>query len=321
MYKIAIVTTYHGCFPNTINFWIKSVELNPTIDFLLFTDLPVNNPPRNLKIIPKSFEEIVKIAQSNFDFKISCSRPYKYPDYRPAFGEIFADYLKDYDFWGYSEHDMLYGDLRAFFTDQLLNQFDRFLGNGHLSIYRNRYDINMAYKECPHPNYKMVYTNDRNFYFEEYFGTSYYWDKKKHNRFFQKPEAFDDVDWRYGNFKRACNLDKGKGWKNLIYIFEKGKIFRIYENEGKILREETLYAHFQKRSLKIETEVKDQFMIIPNSIIEYDDDINLIKLRHLAKGSFFYKRGLDIRIKRIKDKWFRFTHPNVVDIMRFPPKY
>lgn len=311
MKKIAIITTYHGKFPNSINFWFKSIEKNPTIDFFLFTDLSVNVSLPNLKVIDKSFSDIVKMAQDNFDFQISIPRAYKYPDFRPAFGEIFADYLRGYDYWGFSEQDLVYGDIRHFFPDDLLDKYDKILGNGHLTLYRNIPDVNSSYKLVENPNYKFVYTHGRNFYFEEYMGTSRYWDRFRHSRFFQE-KIFDDVNYYRADFYPDHGVAPDE--KNIIYTFENGKIYRYSEKNNKLVKTETLYVHFQKRFMKVETEVNDFFTMIPDAYIPYIPNISIEVLRKYGYyRSKFTKRYFKILKKEKITSFWKHFYPKHLD--------
>ena len=38
MKSIAFIVPYFGKLPSMFNYWLKSVEYNPSIDFLIFTD-------------------------------------------------------------------------------------------------------------------------------------------------------------------------------------------------------------------------------------------------------------------------------------------
>ena len=98
MRKIVLIILYFGRFRNDNSFWLKSVELNPSIDFLIFTDQNVE-VPENVKIVQTTFPELVKSIQNKFDFKIAIPQSYKLCDFRPAYGELFKEYIKDYDFW------------------------------------------------------------------------------------------------------------------------------------------------------------------------------------------------------------------------------
>ena len=74
--------------------------------------------------------------QSHFDFEISLERPYKLCDFRPAFGEIFADELAGYDFWGHSDLDVIFGRIRDHLPAAAF-EADKILFNGNFSLYRN----------------------------------------------------------------------------------------------------------------------------------------------------------------------------------------
>ena len=66
--------------------------------------------PDNVKVINMSFTELRKKVQSCFDFKIYLGKPYKLCDYKCAYGLIFEEYIKNYDFWGHCDLDCIYGD-------------------------------------------------------------------------------------------------------------------------------------------------------------------------------------------------------------------
>lgn len=66
----------------------------------------------------------------------------KAADFDPFYGIIFEDYLKDYDFWGHTNLDLVLGRLDRFVSDKFLETLDVF-GNdpnaicGPFSLYRN----------------------------------------------------------------------------------------------------------------------------------------------------------------------------------------
>lgn len=298
MKRIAIITFYYGQFNNMMDFWFHSVSKNPTIDFFMFTDLPIHNKPQNLKVINISFSKLISYTQEKFDFKICVPEPYKYPDFRPAFGEIFSEYLTNYDFWGFCDTDLILGDIRAFMTDELLDQYDKFLALGHFTLYRNTVEVNSTYKKCKEPNYKQVFTFGRNSAFEEYFGTSRYWDKYLPERFYQAI-PFDDLDCYKYAFTPLFKKNIGK---HFIYSYENGKLFRIYELNNKIGKQEIMYVHFQKRQMKIETSVHEKFMMVPNSFINYISNLNSNNLKHFDVSHRFYPHTLKLQLNRIYNK-------------------
>jgi len=50
--------------------------------------------------------------------------PYILVEYKPAFGHIFADYLTDYSHWGYSDIDVVFGDMTRWIDTDEWNEYD-----------------------------------------------------------------------------------------------------------------------------------------------------------------------------------------------------
>lgn len=301
MKKIAIITFYYGHFNKMMDFWFKSVEKNPTINFFMFTDLPIHNKPKNLQTINISFNELISYTQQKFDFKICVPEPYKYLDFRPAFGEIFSEYLTEYDFWGFCDTDIILGDIRTFLTDEILNQYDKFLALGHFTLYRNTIEINSTYKKCKEPNYKQVFTFGINSAFEEYFGTSRYWDKYLPERFY-KEIIFDDLNCYKYAFIPLFKKGKEDIGRHIIYSYENGKLFRIYDSNGNINKKEIMYVHFQKRQMKIETPVCENFLIIPNSFIAFIENLNSNDLKRFDVSQKCYPHVMKLHLNTIRNK-------------------
>jgi len=77
---------------------------------------------------------------------------YKVPDYKSAFGMLFEDYLKDFDFWGHCDVDIIWGDIRKYTTEEILDKHDIFSTrkrrmSGHFSLFRNTPGINRLFRQ------------------------------------------------------------------------------------------------------------------------------------------------------------------------------
>jgi hypothetical protein len=320
MKKIVIITFYYGHFGKDIEFWFHSIKNNPTIDFLIFTDLEVPIQCNNLIVIHKSFMELVEYAQQKFSFKICVPEPYKFPDFRPAFGEIFSDYLKGYDFWGFCDTDLVLGDIRAFMTNSLLEKYDKLLAMGHFSLYRNIPEVNTMYMKCEEPNYQQVFTFPRNSAFEEYFGTSRYWAINLPDKFY-KEIPFDDLDCYKYPFIPQFRKKEDKGKNYFIYSYEHNKLYRIYEMNGKLHKDETMYVHFQKRKMEIKTNVQEKFMMIPNAYIPFIENLDINKLRSFDVSQKWYPHAYILQCKRVINKWKKIKaslHPSKFGIPMLP---
>lgn len=237
-----------------------------------------------------------------YQFPIALNNPYKICDFKPAFGEIFQNEIKCYDFWGHCDTDLIFGDIRHFISDEILTNYDRILANGHLTLYRNTQVTNAMYKKAI-PSFKEVFSSNDNYAFDEAGrgnGTTLYWYRNLKHKFYINREIFDDIFTLKENFVPINYSIENK--RNFIYSFDNGILFRIYEINGTVKKEETLYVHFQKRKLFVPSIVQNRFTIIPNKIITYIETPNIDFLRKNAKDKFFNKQFFKIKIKFAKSK-------------------
>lgn len=180
MYKIAFVVSYcinnrgGDKMPAYFPVWLESCQRNPSVDFLLFLDTKESYDwPGNVKVFYMDFDQQVKLFQSKFDFLICADTPYKFCDFRVAFGEVFAEYLAGYDFWGYCDIDLIWGDIRSFVTDEVLSKYDRVYTHGHCSLWRNTPVVNSYYRTLPangYQDWKTVLSTHGSFAFDEWAG-------------------------------------------------------------------------------------------------------------------------------------------------------
>lgn len=84
----------------------------------------------------KLFTRVTDDRQKNNQMKMSLSKlqsmlskqiihlPYILVEYKPAFGHIFADYLKEYSHWGYSDIDVVFGDMSRWIDHDEWTDYD-----------------------------------------------------------------------------------------------------------------------------------------------------------------------------------------------------
>ncbi len=156
MKNIGIVITYFGKFPEWTDLFFETLKQNPTIDFIFFTDCNTQayHAP-NLIFHNMHFKEYVALVNEKLPFPFQPQNGYKICDLRPLFGFIHKELLKPYDFYGWTDMDILFGDIRSFYTDDLLSKYDVFSAStlritGHLALFKNnRYNRNI-YKKIDH---------------------------------------------------------------------------------------------------------------------------------------------------------------------------
>lgn len=270
MKKIAFIIPWIGKLPNHFQLWLNTCQSNNTVDFLLFIDdKRMFDFPQNVKVIYTNIDELKELFQKNFDFTINLDRPYKLCDYRPAYGEIFKDYIRQYDFWGHCDIDIFWGNIRQFVTDEILNKYNRIYSHGHCSLYSNTEEVNSWYRclpKCQYQNWRKVFSTERSCFYDEWGehcggGISFI---IKAN----KIDVYDVVDMadlnrKTVNFKLVGRKDLDE-YKDIYFKYENGHLFIM--NSRKIVCE-CIYVHFQKRTLKIKKTRKNSFYLLAPDIV------------------------------------------------------
>ena len=146
MQRIALLVAYFGKMPAFYKAWELSAMANDTIDFYVFTDDVAVKEHKNIFVKRMTFQNFRSLIQEKIEFEISLNTPYKLCDYRPSYGYVFCDLLKEYDWWGYCDIDMVLGDIRKFLNESVLNEYERCQRLGHICIYKNCEKINTLFK-------------------------------------------------------------------------------------------------------------------------------------------------------------------------------
>ena len=112
--KIIFIIPCIGKYPWYFPYFLKSCVYNADIDFKILSDsdIPLSVKPDNVELIPYSLEKFNEDATKALGFKINIEQAYKLCDFKPAYGSIFSDYVKGYDFWGYCDIDVIFGNKR-----------------------------------------------------------------------------------------------------------------------------------------------------------------------------------------------------------------
>ncbi|MBP5772759.1 MAG: hypothetical protein J6W35_01680 [Eubacterium sp.] len=261
MSKIILINCYFGKFPEDFDCFLKSCEKNNTVDFLFFTDDTRSDLPNNVKIINTSFEALKEAIQSKFEFEITLNSPYKLCDYKPAYGCIFEEYINGYDYWGYCDIDMVFGDIRSFLTEEVLETYDKIYQFGHLTLYKNNTVNNRVFMDEGEPFYKGAFQTDVITVFDEVDGVQKKYDQRNLKTY--KERDYADITPRHDRFllSKAYVDIKNDNHKHQIFTYENGKVFRYYLDEKQIKKEEFVYIHIQKRKLPIVEELGDNYFI------------------------------------------------------------
>lgn len=141
--KVGIIIPFFGEAPPWLPFFLRSCASNPGFEWIIFSDFDLDSAPENVRHNQISFDDFVILLEESLDLKLDVIRTdsYKLTDLKPMFGHVFAEMIDSYDYWGWGDLDVIYGDLDEHFSQQL-GKFDvischTYLLSGHLTILRN----------------------------------------------------------------------------------------------------------------------------------------------------------------------------------------
>lgn len=221
--KICFVACYFGAWPKHINLLLKSCQYNPSVDFLLVSDCgPLPQAPENVRVVPVTLGALKQRITEQLGMEVALNRPYKLCDFKTAYGVILADYLQGYDFWGCTDLDQVYGRIRQFVPDDLLDAHDVIAARpwyltGFFFLFRNNERVNCLFQESR--DYRRVYQQEEHFSFIE---CNFAWQELRTGR------SIEDIDTEIESMTEVIRREERNGlrvcfianeWKSETSIF------------------------------------------------------------------------------------------------------
>ena len=294
MKRIRLIIPYFGRLPKFFPYFLLTAKRNQKIDFLIYTDQKVDQfdilNAKNIEFVTLSFDELREKVQSKFDFKISLKTPYKLCDYKVAYGLIFEEELKGYDYWGFCDTDVLLGDIYQFLEEHSFfeNDYARYGLLGHLQIFKNSREVNRVFMSGQGSYYR----------FDEADGIQKIFEK---NNFKQlQDKFFDDIDISHFSFREYGENEP----KRYYFWSEENGLESINLIDSDIVVKRPLYAHFQKRVIKCpEFKLVDSFYVIPNQLV-IGEKISKEELLEVTRNKFYWAYVKSTILKKFKkEKW------------------
>lgn len=275
--RCVLIVPYFGKFPKYFQLVLNSFQKNEDLfDWIIFTDShEAYDYPSNVKIYHLTFAELKQKIQQKFDFEIELGNPYKLCDYKPAYGYIFDDYIKGYDFWGHCDIDCIFGKLSHFIDERILD-YDKIMRLGHFVLYKNTKENNTRFM-LPINNiyrYKEVFKTPDNCIFDENNSTGKFciddiWDSYNFSILLCDKKIANV--WYKGNifilqYQTEKAIYEREKRRRSIFYWKKGELFRLYIHNGVLCRQEFMYLHLMKREMKLcfQNDEKGILKIIPN---------------------------------------------------------
>lgn len=308
MKKIAIIIPYFGNLPNYFDLWLRSAEKNDIIDFILLTDNPIESSSHNIIVMNCKFEDVVKRIRAKFPFEVQLRDPYDLCTFKPAYGYIFDDLLNEYDFWGHCDVDLIFGDLKKFITDNILQKHDKIFSHGHLCLYKNSPVMNHLFMtkrpDCIY--YKDAFSSRKIWNnFDEYpYGVSRI-AKQSNIKVYEAP-VFADIDSFFYTFRKIYSyLDKKDDSADIRQYFswENGKLYDVIIGENS--KEELAYVHFQKRKMDVchLQQLGDSYLIAPNIFLPTEQQAEAVERASSTKLNAEYSQKIQSERKIVKVDW------------------
>jgi hypothetical protein len=152
--SIRLINTYFGPYPRWMPALLQSCAANTDIDWLFFIDHhppPVSYP--NVRFEKLTLAGLNALASQKVGSPVE-KDGYSQVDLKPAYGAIFEDFLGGADFWGHCDIDVLWGRMRAFVTDDILDRYAmvssrRQATSGHFTLFRNIPEVNSIFRDVP----------------------------------------------------------------------------------------------------------------------------------------------------------------------------
>lgn len=248
MSKVCFIICWFGKLPSYTPVWLKSCSYNPEYDFLIITDCEnYYTYPSNVKRISFNKERFITRVKERLTDKPSLEAPYRLCDYRPMYGVIFREELENYDYWGYCDVDMVFGRIVDFLPIEEIYRYEAVFNGGHFTLIKNEARMNNLYK-CDGAifDYKTVMKRDAVFAFDETTG-------------FQRIARLNKVNCKFGipyiesesKYTQLRSRMESTNPDHQAYYWEKGNLYRVKSEEGKVSYQQVVYIHLQKRKLEI----------------------------------------------------------------------
>ena len=327
--KIILIVPYFGSWPKWFPAFLLSCKNNNSIDWLIFTDCPFPKiVPSNVKFVNMNLDQLLKLAGDKIGFPI-IKNNYSQVDLKPAYGIIFEEYIKGYDFWGHCDLDVIWGDLRHFIAESVLQNHDIISSrknnlSGHFNLWKNIPHINNLFKEIP--EYQSMLSAENHTVFDETIMSTFLNINLLNNTNTGKIkltwEIIGNLLALKANFAQKVLDKKIKPVK--IYWPEQPLIdwpeldtnpLGWYWEEGKLFDKnniEKFYIHFMQWKSKMKSidfeigEYPKQFKILRRGIWSKQIPINelffdVIQPRYIMKTMFFLKYVPQNMIKNLKN--------------------
>ena len=314
MKKCVLILPYFGKFNNYFQLFLNSFEHNTDYDLFVFTDSRQEYKiPENVYFFYESFFDFKDRIKNKFTFDISLETPYKLCDYKPVYGYVLEDLIKEYEYWGFCDCDLLFGDLNGILSPILNKGYDKIFALGHLTLFKNNFENNRVFMNSFNGKslYKTALSSSNICWFDED-----YKDENVHGIFLDQNKSIycNDLSINPNINSSSFSLKKYNPssrdfidipYQHEHYFWSDGKLLQIKEKNNQLNIKSYLYMHFQLRKMRLNNDIfsnSSTIYIYPNGFKMIDKVPETLvewkSFKKIEKGP----QNRDLLIKRIKKK-------------------
>lgn len=317
----AFILPYFGRFNNYFPLFLKSFAYNTEFDLLIFTDNDTEySYPSNVKVFHTTLDKVREMASEKLGFNVCLNSPYKLCDYKPAYGFLFEEYIKDYKYWGHCDCDLVFGNINQLLIPLINEGYDKLFAAGHLTLYKNTEENNRRFMKAYNGRliYKDIFTSNEICVFDEDVG-----ENNIHRIFLEdNVKVFEkdismNITSHFARFRHSYYSPEKRR-----FTWEPFKCARYYWNDGDIVEAEYdsvqqkvkytyyIYVHLQLRKMRMKQSVMEHktIQILPDRFVPSKRlPANKKEMKVFTIG-LPYLYWFDVYIKKIRKKFMPVNH-------------
>jgi hypothetical protein len=151
--RAMVLITHFGALPEWFDIWLHTAKLNRGIDFYLCQEVIESCRDGNVffnKMTLEDFNILPLLRAEGYAIR----NPYKFCDYRPLIAEAFPEVVSPYEYWGWGDLDVIYGDILSVVEPSFDRRFDYVSTgwqgeSGPLGFLKNSQQVNRLWRLLP----------------------------------------------------------------------------------------------------------------------------------------------------------------------------
>mgnify|MGYP006432125659 CR=1 FL=1 len=155
-HDITLINYYSGELPPYARLFFETCRANPDVHFLIAgSRLPLASDLPNVTFLHITEDELRKRAEQCSGMSVALESHRKICDLKPLYGDIFLDEISEFDFWGYCDIDVAWGNITNFLDSATLSSYDVISTRGDswlsgaCTIFRNEEYFRKLYLKSP----------------------------------------------------------------------------------------------------------------------------------------------------------------------------